>query len=58
MIFVYLLYLETFYLNEEKVLNLILEEEFLKNLKKYADREGISIEEYVKKVLEKFNNVR
>ena len=42
----------------KKVLNLILEEEVLKNLKKYADRESISIEEYVKNILEEFNNVK
>ena len=42
----------------KKVLNLILEEEFLKNLKKYALSEGLSIEEYVIKVLEEFNNVK
>ena len=42
----------------KKVLNLILEEEVLKNLKKYADRESISIEEYIIKVLEKFINVK
>ena len=40
------------------VLSLILEEKVLKNLKKYAVREGISIEEYVIKVLEEFNNVK
>ena len=42
----------------KKVLNLILEEEVLKNLKKYADRESISIEEYVMNILEEFNNVK
>ena len=42
----------------KKVLNLILEEEILKNLKKYAAKEGMSIEEYVIKVLEGFNNVQ
>ena len=41
----------------KKVLNLILEEEVLKNLKKYEDKESISIEEYVVKILEEFNNV-
>ena len=40
----------------KKVLSLIVEEKVLKNLKKYAVREGISIEEYVIKVLEEFNN--
>ena len=40
----------------KKMLSLILEEKVLKNLKKYADKEGISIEEYVIKVLEEFNN--
>ena len=40
------------------VLSLILEEKFLKNLKKYAVSEGLSIEEYVIKVLEEFNNVK
>tara|TARA_Y100000746_G_C15096730_1_gene282510 strand:- start:169 stop:303 length:135 start_codon:yes stop_codon:yes gene_type:complete len=43
---------------KKKVLNLILEEELLKNLKKYADKEGTSIEEYVIKDLEGFNNVK
>ena len=42
----------------KKVLSLILEEKVLKNLKKYAVREGLSIEEYVIKVLEEFNNVK
>ena len=42
----------------KKVLSLILEEKVLKNLKKYADSEGLSIEEYVIKVLEEFNNVK
>ena len=42
----------------KKVLSLILEEKVLKNLKKYAVREGLSIEEYVLKVLEEFNNVK
>ena len=41
----------------KKVLSLILEEKVLKNLKKYAVNEGLSIEEYVIKVLEEFNNV-
>ena len=41
----------------KKVLSLILEEKVLKDLKKYAVKEGISIEEYVIKVLEEFNNV-
>ena len=42
----------------KKVLSLILEEKVFKNLKKYAVREGLSIEEYVIKVLEEFNNVK
>ena len=42
----------------KKVLSLILEEKVLKNLKKYAASEGISIEKYVIKVLEEFNNVK
>ena len=42
----------------KKVLSLILEEKVLKDLKKYAVKEGISIEEYVIKVLEEFNNVK
>ena len=42
----------------KKVLSLIVEEKVLKNLKKYAVREGLSIEEYVIKVLEEFNNVK
>ena len=40
----------------KKVLSIILEEEVLKNLKKYAARESMSIEEYIIKVLEEFNN--
>ena len=40
----------------KKVLSLILEEKFLKDLKIYATREGMSTEEYVLKVLEEFNN--
>ena len=40
----------------KKVLSIILEEKLLKNLEKYAFREGISIEEYVIKILEEFNN--
>jgi len=43
---------------KKKVLSLMLEEKVLKDLKKYADRESISIEEYVIKVLEEFNNVK
>ena len=42
----------------KKVLSLILEEKVLKNLKIYAAREAISIEEYVIKVLEGFTNVQ
>ena len=42
----------------KKVLSLILEEKVLKILKKNAVREGITIEEYVIKVLEEFNNVK
>ena len=42
----------------KKVLSLILEEKVLKNLKKFAFSEGLSIEEYVKKVLKEFNNVK
>ncbi len=40
----------------KKVLSLIVEEKVLKNLKKYAASEDISVEEYVIKVLEEFNN--
>ena len=40
----------------KKVLNLILEEKVLKNLKIYSARESISVEEYVIKVLQEFNN--
>ena len=40
----------------KKVLSLILEEKFLKDLNKYAFSEDISIEEYVIKVLEQFKN--
>ena len=43
---------------KKKVLSLMLEEKVLKDLKKYAERESISIEEYVIKVLEEFNNVK
>ena len=39
----------------KKVISLILEEKVLNNLKTYALREGISIEEYVIKVLESYN---
>ena len=39
-------------------LTIILEEKILKNLKRYAVKEGISIEEYVIKVLEEFNNAK
>ena len=42
----------------KKVLSLILDKKVLKNLKKYATGEGLSIEEYVIKVLEEFNNVK
>ena len=42
----------------KKVLSLVLEEKILKNLKRYAVMEGISIEEYVIKVLEEFNNAK
>ena len=41
----------------KKMLSLILEEKVLINLKKYAARENMSIEEYIIKVLEEFNNV-
>ena len=40
------------------MLSLFLEEKVLKRLKKYAVSEGISIEEYVIKVLKEFNNVK
>ena len=42
----------------KKVISLILEEKVLNNLKTYAVREGISIEEYVIKVLEEFYSVK
>ena len=42
----------------KKVLSLILETKVLKNLKKSAVSKGLSIEEYVIKVLEEFNNVK
>ena len=42
----------------KKELSLILDKEFLKTLKKDAFKKGISIEEYVIKVLEGFNNVK
>ena len=41
-----------------KSLSLILEEEVLKKLIKDADREGLSVEEYILRVLEEFNNVK
>ena len=40
------------------VLSLILEEKVLKNLKKYAVSEAISVEDYIIKILEEFNNVK
>ena len=40
----------------KKVLSLIVEEKVLKNLKKYAASEDISVEEYVIKVLGEFIN--
>lgn len=40
----------------KKFLSLILEEKVLNNLNKYAAKEGISVEEYLLKVLEEFNN--
>jgi len=42
----------------KKILNLILGEEVLKNLKRYADRDNISVEEYVIKILEEYINVQ
>ena len=42
----------------KKELSLILDKEFLKTLKQDAFKKGISIEEYVIKVLEGFNNVK
>ena len=42
----------------KQLLSIILEEKFFKNLKKHAYKEGLSIEEYVIKVLEEFNNVK
>tara|TARA_B100000989_G_scaffold203100_1_gene153681 strand:+ start:738 stop:869 length:132 start_codon:yes stop_codon:yes gene_type:complete len=42
----------------KKMLSLILDEKLLVNLKKYAAREGKSIEEYVIKVLEELKNVK
>ena len=39
-------------------LSIILEEKILKSLKRYAVKEGISIEEYVIKVLEEFYNAK
>ena len=41
----------------KKELSLILNKEFLKTLKKDAFKKGISIEEYVIKVLKGLNNV-
>ena len=43
---------------KQQELSIILEEKILKNLKRYAVKEGISIEEYVIKVLEEFNNAK
>ena len=43
---------------DKKVLSLILEEKFLKDLKTYAASEGMSTEEYVLKVLEEFDNAK
>ena len=42
----------------KKVLSLILGEKVLKDLKTHADRQGMSIEEYVIKSLEEYNNVK
>ncbi len=42
----------------KKVSSLILEEKVLKDLKKHAVREGISIEKYLINVLEEFYNVK
>ena len=42
----------------KKELSLILNKEFLKTLKKDAFKQGISIEEYVIKVLKGLNNVK
>ena len=42
----------------KKVLSLILENKVLKDLNKYAVSEGLSIEEYVIKVLEEFTNAK
>ena len=42
----------------KKELSLILDTQFLKTLQKDAFKKGISIEEYVIKVLEEFNNVK
>ena len=42
----------------KKELSLILDKEFLKILQKDAFKKGISIQEYVIKVLEGFNNAQ
>ena len=42
----------------KKELSLILDKEFLETLKRDAFKNGISIEEYVIKLLERFNNVK
>ena len=42
----------------KKELSLILDNQFLKTLKKYAFKDGISIEEYIIKALEEFNSVK
>ena len=42
----------------KKELSLILDTQLLKTLQKIAFKKGISIEEYVIKALEAFNNVK
>ena len=42
----------------KKELSLILDNQFLKTLKKDALKKGISIEEYIIKILKGFNNVQ
>ena len=42
----------------KKVFSLILKEKVLKHLTKDSAKEGVSVEQYLIKVLEEFNNVK
>ena len=57
-IFHFISLLGNFSLMNKQVLSIILDEKCFKNLKKHAHKEGLSIEEYVIKVLKEFNNVK